>query len=200
MFADGIGQVAGSALSGRLSEVIGVQSVALVAGSMCLLCLALNALLLPPSPVSASSQSSGGLQLTRVIAVVAANRKLLAFLAYTLTVGVGVSLFTSQYPIMLQQQYNLTPSELGQVNATSALMGVCFGAVILPWLLTQTIAGVRITEQRLLGLSSILFAACLPVIASQSAQSTLYITLVPFACASSIMYTVSSAIVSNLVR
>jgi hypothetical protein len=156
---------------------------------------------LPQSVVDPSSSSSEGTgkdthTLGRLYTVLTTNRSLALFLLYSLVFGLGASLFTSQFPILMREQYGLDATNTGSVHAFSAIIGVVFSAVVVPYLVTH----LKISDVTLISVACAVYAACFPAISYAATLPQLLALLVPFAGASSILYTVASSVASKLVR
>ena len=121
---DGIGQVFGSALGGSLSTHIGGPAVSIVAGCMCLVCVLVNALGLPPSSSTRTEAASPSqsLNISQLYTVLSKNRRLLLFLAFQTLLGFGMSLFYSQFSIIMRDSLKMDAAAVGHLHACTAVV------------------------------------------------------------------------------
>ena len=84
--SDGIGHIAGSLLSGKLSEYVHVTTVAILASSLCFLVVGVNAILLTSARSSPSADKSSGLEIGKALTMLKSS-SLRLYMLFQLLVG-----------------------------------------------------------------------------------------------------------------
>ncbi|CAK9115553.1 Solute carrier family 22 member 18 (Beckwith-Wiedemann syndrome chromosomal region 1 candidate gene A protein) (Efflux transporter-like protein) (Imprinted multi-membrane-spanning polyspecific transporter-related protein 1) (Organic cation transporter-like protein 2) (ORCTL-2) (Solute carrier family 22 member 1-like) (Tumor-suppressing STF cDNA 5 protein) (Tumor-suppressing subchromosomal transferable fragment candidate gene 5 protein) (p45-Beckwith-Wiedemann region 1 A) (p45-BWR1A) [Durusdinium trenchii] len=198
-----VGMVIGSPIGGQLAEYIGYRGVAAVAAGLTLAVIVADLLLLPELRVHhedkkgpkqeqepASSQGGGAVAQTRAFLRVLTQRKVAHLLLVIMPISVGIGSFRAMLPLAGKSAFGLESADLGWFISYAAFIG----------LLTNVFVIGPVTK--VLGQGNSIAAAALVQAISYAANAhvttytQLLVITVPATVASTLLYTLSSSLMS----
>lgn len=208
-----LGMLVGSSFGGTLSKLYSPAAVGYLAAALSVGMAAATLLLLSPRaiPLAASSaeededkdntpqsdstsRGSAGEGVNLMAAVHMCLRPALLPVVTAVTVmGLATSVHRSQLSVVLADQFGLDAEASGRITALGALMGLLANTVGVSALRA------RFSERQLLVGSIAMLATCFAAFALCSEVWQLIAVLVPMSLCSTVLYTVSSALLSNAV-
>ena len=108
--------------------------------------------------------------------------------------GLAVNVHRSQFSVILADSFDVDAEAAGRITAMGAMVGLAANTVGVPLLRS------RLSERELLLGSLGVLACCFGAFALCSAVWQIMAVMVPMALCSTVLYTVSSAMLSNAVR
>lgn len=108
--------------------------------------------------------------------------------------GLAVNVHRSQFSVILADGYGVDAEAAGRITAVGAMVGLAANTVGVPLLRS------RLSERELLLGSLAVLAGCFGAFAICTAVWQIMVVMIPMALCSTVLYTVSSAMLSNSVR
>ncbi|KNC56445.1 solute carrier family 22 member 18 [Thecamonas trahens ATCC 50062] len=194
----GLGMVAGSALGGSLTRVVSLHTVAGMSAAVSFATVAATYQLLPDKvggegrrkEAEDKDAASPGLGASLKLMVSPALAPVMLFVA---AVGLALSMQRATFSMMAKDAFGLSSEELGWTMSYGALLGLVVNVVIVP-LLTSVMSEIQ-TSIAAAALLALGFAGY----GSAASLADIVVVLVPLTVASATLYTVTTALISNVV-
>eukprot|EP00045_Choanoeca_perplexa_P015603 m.198211 g.198211 ORF g.198211 m.198211 type:complete len:411 (-) comp17037_c0_seq2:3499-4731(-) len=190
-----LGMLVGSSSGGFISSKFGYASVGWLAALLSFVMTAVTALAMPKVQAEKSDTTdTKPKKLDATAAFKLCQRPQVRPLVVCITItGLAVSIYRSQFSVLLADHFHLDESAAGVTTSFGALVGVVCNTVIISYLRDNY------SERSLLGGSVVGLATSLLIFTQCYSYYSLLAVLLPLSVCSTVLYTISGSALSNAV-